>query len=324
MIINHGTLSKNKKKHTLKSPEYKAITTLRKKVQNNKCKRVVIAGIGGSNLGVKAITDIFKLPIIFLESYNHTHKPRKGDALIVISKSGNTKETLYHYKTATMYETVHVVTTKGNKLWKHAKRQNYKCSSIPELVGGRYSIFTAVGQIPLSYTDFNVDSFLKGAKDMRDICKTTHVAARIAHSTSANILDTFVFHSDYESLGKWNRQLIAESLGKKKKGFLPTVSIGTVDLHSMLQLYLDGPFNVLTQFVRVPTSHHDTMDAIIQNYSEQKKTWYEIGVDTTAYDTGAYMMFMMHYVMELGQKIKVNTFNQPAVERYKRIMRGEK
>lgn len=320
MILHHGNLSVSRKKHSVNSEEYRALIKLKADTEEKR-KRVVVAGIGGSNLGVKAITKIFNLPIVFLETYTDKYKPRKGDVLVVITKSGTTKETLHHYNTAENYDDVHVITTSGNKLYNHAKKKGYKVSSIPKKIGGRFSVFTNVGSIPLSYAGFDVESFLRGAKQMVNLCQNMHIAAKVSGHATMDIIDTFVFHPDYETLGKWNRQLIAESLGKKGKGYLPTVSVGTVDLHSMLQYYLDGKLHVLTQFVRTPDSHHDTLDAVTQNYTEKNKPWYEVGLDRTAYDTGAYMMFMMHYVLELGNKLKVNPYNQPAVERYKEIMR---
>ena len=320
MMLHHGNLPVSRKKHSVNSEEYRALIKLKHDTVDT-VKRVVVAGIGGSNLGVKAITHIFKLPIIFLETYSDTHTPRAGDILVVITKSGSTTETLHHYAKADKYDTVHVITTAGNKLYRHAKKKGYRVSSIPKKVGGRYSVFTNVGSIPLSYAGFDVTGFMRGVKQMVSMCQNMHLAAKIAGYSAMDVIDTFVFHKDYETLGKWNRQLIAESLGKKGKGYLPTVSVGTVDLHSMLQYYLDGKLSIVTQFIRTPDSHHDTLDAITQNYSEKQKLWYEVGLDRTPFDTGAYMMFMVHYVLELGNKLKVNPYNQPAVERYKEIMR---
>ena len=318
MIINHGNLPVSRKRHSLRSPEYKAITKI---VRHDAAavKRVVVAGIGGSNLGVKAITKIFNLPITFLEDYSD--KPTKADVLVLISKSGTTRETLHHLQYADKYKLVHVITSSGNKLYRHAKKKGYRVSTIPKKVGGRYSVFTAVGQIPLAYAGFDTTSFVRGAKQMVNLCQKEHVAAKLAGMHTMDVIDTFVFSKQHETLGKWNRQLIGESLGKKGKGYLPTVSVGTVDLHSVLQYYLDGKLRILTQFVRTPYSHHDTLDAVTQSYSEKGKPWYEIGLDMTPYDTGAYMMFMIHYVLELAKQIKVNPYGQPAVERYKEIMR---
>ena len=291
----------------------------------------------------------------------------------IVSKSGQTLETvanamilfdlLKRYKDD--YQKYVVITTdKESKLWKIAKQLHMDTLEIPPKVGGRYSIFSPVGLFPLGFLDVDIQSLLTGGAIMRKKCLDTNIwdnpailSAMISYAhymQGKKISDMFLFAMDFESLGKWCRQLLAESIGKeriltdekRRVGITPTVSIGSLDLHSMVQLYLGGPIDKATTFVSlnrynnsifVPShqefnhlvkniqgkSLNEIMDAILKGvkiaYAKQKRPFLEVILpDRSESSLGQFIQFKMMETMYLGALMKVNPFNQPRVEDYKR------
>ena len=221
---------------------------------------------------------------------------------------------------------------------------------------------SAVGLFPLLLAGVDIKSLRAGAEGIRAQCLNIDInnnpaaqsalVAQQAYQHGQFVHDTFVFNSELESLGKWYRQLLGESIGKSeigvdtaKVGFVPTVSVGSTDLHSVGQLYLGGPARILTTFVHnakdlqtfaVPKDRlfpklatmitgktsADIMSAIMAGtmkaYNAQALPFMEIIFDgITAYELGAFMQFKMIEMMYLGRLFSVNAFDQPAVELYK-------
>jgi glucose-6-phosphate isomerase len=162
-----------------------------------------------------------------------------------------------------------------------------------------------------------------------------------------NIHNTFIFSGKLETLGRWQRQLMAESLGKDGKGITPIYSIGTTDLHSMTQLYLDGPKNVSTNFITVENFPNDMVsdeknilegtpinkisnktfgellyivsNAVKTAYDKQNLPYTETILPTLdAYTLGELMQSIMLLIVFLGKLMGVNPFDQEAVELYKK------
>jgi len=204
---------------------------------------------------------------------------------------------------------------------------------------------------------------LEGATYIREACIDTNIEKNPAAISAAiqylhyesgkNISDLFLFANDLESLGKWCRQLMAESLGKEfnKKGekanigITPIVSIGSTDLHSMAQLYLGGPYDKFTTFlsvensnspIKVPslkeysklvygiqgTSLESIMSAIMEGtkaaFRKGKRPFVEIKLPCKSeYSIGQFLQFKMIETIYLGYLLNVNPFNQPNVESYK-------
>lgn len=359
---------------------------------------VIVAGIGGSSLGTKAVQEAVlgklynqsqKSPhILFAETLDPDTldcickliEPvlEKNENILVniVSKSGETTETIANgmilldllKKYKDDYQEYVVVTTdNGSKLWKVANQLNIDTLEIPQKVGGRYSVFSPVGLFPLGFLGVDIHGLLKGGTVMRKKCLDANIwdnpsilsaILYYAHYIKGkNINDMFLFSVDFESLGKWCRQLVAESLGKEyvlkeKKipvGITPTVSIGSLDLHSMVQLYLGGPIDKVTTFVSVKQyntsrfvpSHYgfdnlvkniqgkslqDISDAILDGvkiaYAKRKRPFLEVILpDKSEYSLGQFIQFKMMEIMYLGALMKVNPFNQPRVEDYKRETR---
>lgn len=205
---------------------------------------------------------------------------KKGENIIIncVSKSGGTIETIANFEILVQilkkykkdYEKYVIVTSdKNSKLWNFALEKGFDLLEIPKKVGGRYSVFSNVGLFPLGLLGVNIDQLLKGAYDMKSRCLDINLLNNPAvisatliylhHKKGKNIHDLFLVGNDLESVGKWYRQLMGESIGKefnkdKKRvleGITPTVSLISVDLHSMAQIYLGGPYDKFTTFVDV-------------------------------------------------------------------------
>lgn len=350
----------------------------------------VVVGIGGSNLGTKAVYDALvgardtldpeRFPkMLFAETTDpewlaqvcrllRTLSAPEEVLVTVISKSGGTTETLANFEVImqTLREKfgdvngrVIAITDEGSRLWQAAVAKDISHLAIPTPVGGRYSVLSAVGLLPLASVGIDVERLRAGASEVLDLCLgqdnlAAQSAATLALSREHGCVmnDNFFFHPELESVGKWYRQLMGESIGKEKSldgeivhaGITPTVSLGSTDLHSVGQLYLGGPKDKLTTFVSVrkvaavavPServfpelvpmidgkSAADIMMAILEGvkiaYQKADLPFMEVVLDAVdEYSIGAYLQFKMLEMMYLGQLLNVNSFDQPNVESYK-------
>ncbi len=364
-----------------------------KKTKSQKLKYILVIGIGGSNLGTKAIYDALfgyfdvvnpdRFPkIIFLDTTDPEFVSQSASLLKkisekeeflvnVISKSGKTTEPLANFEAIRPLieganDRIVVTADKDSEFYKQSQTKKYHVLDLPKTVGGRYSVFSPVGLFPLSASGIDVDRLLEGAKNMRDVCLSENILENPAaasaiilfehYSKGKNINDNFLFHPELESIGKWYRQLMGESIGKEKNsngktehvGITPTVSIGSTDLHSVTQLYLGGPRDKVTTFVSaisenkigVPQSmDYETlvpqiagkslsniMGAILKGtvaaYENQKIPFTHIVLDDLSeYSYGEFLQFKMIEMMLLANLLGVNAFDQPHVELYKKETR---
>jgi len=298
---------------------------------------------------------------------------RDGNIILnVVSKLGTTTETVANFEVILdslrrykkEYGKYVVVTSdEDSKLWNLALKEGFSVLEIPKKVGGRYSVFSPVGLFPLGLLGINIEHLLDGARSMRNTCIDIDIQSNPAaigaavqyqhYKSGKNITDLFLFSNDLESVGKWHRQLMAESLGKEFNktgervniGITPTVSIGSTDLHSMAQLYLGGPHDKFTTFVRVEnsTSHinvprlegyselvseiqekslKDIMDAILEGtksaFRKDGRPFVEITLpDRSENSIGQFLQFKMIETIYLAYLLDVNPFDQPNVESYK-------
>ncbi len=352
----------------------------------------IVIGIGGSNLGTKAVYDALhgsfdvlkptRFPkLLFAETTDPEWLIKAGVLLktidrpeqilvSVISKSGGTTETLANFEIlmATLrhqlpdcLDRVVAITDEGSALWDEANKQQIACLGLPKPVGGRYSVLSAVGLFPLATIGIDIVALREGASAMRtevlseegaNLAATSAALLAYYNEQGKTINDNFFFHPELESLGKWYRQLMGESVGKADSldgntvhaGITPTVSLGSTDLHSVGQLYLGGPLDKITTFVyttenaeiSVPTervfpglvpmidgkSAQAIMEAILGGvkiaYQKAELPFMEVALTKIDERTiGAFLQFKMLEMMYLGQLLNVNSFDQPNVESYK-------
>lgn len=359
---------------------------------SSKLRYIIVIGIGGSNLGVKAVYDAMRecgnaaVPdifpkILFVDSlYSEWITQLRALLLkiknpaeflfVIISKSGTTTESVAaadvllaavkHVKNGS--RRVVAITDRHSLLWQRAEKNKWHALEIPARIGGRFSIFSPVGLFPLAIAGFDIGALQKGALAMRAACLHTSFLKNPALSSALNLFanyqrgftvhNTFLFAPQLESLGKWYRQLLGESIGKEydirekrvHAGIVPTVSIGSMDLHSVGQLYLGGPRIIVTTFVRVKNMHDvrvpargvlhglvsgiasrslsEITDALIGGtkaaYRNASLPFVEYTLDRISEkELGAFFQWKMMEIMYLGQLFGVNAFDQPNVESYK-------
>lgn len=364
--------------------EWQKIVNISARFKHDSLKYIVVIGIGGSNLGTKAIYEALKtsstVHMLFVDTISPISMTQIIDILKiceehevlinVISKSGSTTETaanfdvLYHALSPFMpnlVERIVYTTESGSALADFAKADGSAILTLSPIVGGRYSVFSSVGIFPLLLAGINVDALRNGAREMRnsclngtvDIALDAAVMAYLANQHGKTVYDSFIFHPMLEDFGKWFRQLLGESIGKEETrkgekgrfGMIPTVSMGTQDLHSVAQCYFAGPDVLYTAFVSVKedkwpaVSTHQSgfisgnsiagkslssiLSAIIEGtqetYAKRSMPFVHIRLEElSAYSIGALLQFSMLQVMYFAHLLDVNAFDQPHVELYKK------
>jgi len=257
-----------------------------------KIKDIVIIGIGGSSLGIKAIDSLLAAkndssvtlhlfensdPINISQTLSTLEK--ESSLFIVISKSGGTIETTSIFKTVIAHfdldldaadkERVMVITDAGSSLSQFADSYSIKQFNIPDNVGGRFSVLSAVGIVPLTLAGYDTRALLGGAGAFLDRLfagEEKHLLEKAcyyyenAKALSINVL--FSYANDLENLTKWYVQLWGESIGKidstgSSVGMTPIGLIGAVDQHSFLQLVIEGPKDKTVTFINIDDFEND-------------------------------------------------------------------
>ena len=372
------------------------VTMMAKRFSSSRLKYIIVVGIGGSKLGTKAVYDALccedgalssRAKLLFLETFSasaivHVNKilakeVRSSQELLInlVSKSGTTMESVVNFEL--LYHTllkrfpdiatrVVCTTDVGSALWAEGTRLGFGLLPVPAHVGGRFSVFSAVGLFPLLLVGVDIKNFREGGRDMLHVALSSYERENYAIKSAGELFaalksgctmfNIFHFNPELESLGKWERQLVAESLGKEKNllgktvhaGVTPLVSIGSSDLRSMAQLYLGGPRDKFTMLVRasekiggrMPKSEKlfslvggisgkgageimdATYDGVLTAYKKHELPCLEVRLPTISpYVIGAYMEWRMATVIYLAKLMNVNPFDQPNVEDYKKVTR---
>jgi glucose-6-phosphate isomerase len=188
--------------------------------KKSRAKSLILVGIGGSNLGTKAVQEAVKNCKVF---YADTVDPAKMKDILdnlpnksilnIVSESGTTTETIANAEILLKHHKgeVAVTTRKESPLWKIAEKKGWQKLEVPNTIGGRYSVLSAVGLFPLSVLGIDIDALIRGAKKTRDeSLKYNSAAAKTAailysHMKKRPIHDTFLFSTMLENLGKWYR-----------------------------------------------------------------------------------------------------------------------
>jgi len=252
---------------------------------------IVVVGIGGSSLGARAIYE-FLLPsntydkdLLFLETIDpleikHSLRSTNLDdtQFVIISKSGNTIETISLLKYLDSLVVIDnsnctIISEATSKLTKFANNNNITVFDLAENIGGRFSVFSVVGLVPLAMVGVDIDNLLNGCKRVSDsFFKQTEYYKPIIRKARFlvenkgrfNINAIFSYSSSLESFNKWYVQLWAESLGKinindTRQALTPIALIGPVDQHSFLQLIIDGVRDKTVTFIKIDNLKDDTI-----------------------------------------------------------------
>ena len=370
---------------TFDKVEFEAIKKHAKEVRE-KFDVLVVCGIGGSYLGARAALEALrglrsddKMEIVFLGqtfSSDYIYETlryleNKNFAINVISKSGTTTETAIAFRLLKDLLEKKVgkeaaskaifATTDASKgaLRELSKKEGYVTFNLPGNIGGRYSVFTAVGLFPLAVAGIDISKLMEGALQAEKDCKNPLIEANPAYKYAV-LRDYFYRHEksvemfvSYEprltQLGEWFKQLFGESEGKDGKGLLPDSATFSTDLHSLGQFVQDGSKLLFETIVYIKHANneviipHDDKDLDGLNYLEGKSLNFvnekaflgtlEAHTKTgnvpniileleklDAFNMGYLFYFFMKTCAMSAYLLDVNPFNQPGVEVYKKNM----
>ena len=348
---------------------------------------LLVAGIGGSYLGARPVVEAVKglyhndtedgLKIYFCGNtisptyLNDIIKVTKGKrfSINVISKSGTTTETALAFRVLRKLLEDSVGPEEANKriyattdrakgtLKQLADAQGWPTFVVPDDVGGRYSVLTAVGLLPIACAGIDIDALMKGAADAREaysVCSKDNDAYRYAMTRNilyrkGKVVETLAaFEPDFTMMNEWYKQLFGESEGKDQKGLMPTSCIFSTDLHSMGQFLQDGSRTMFETYVDIKNTREDfyieplegnfdglnfladqnmsvvnrkAMEGTILAHNDGGVPIGVIEVDSLdAYNVGYLIYFFWKACAVSGYLLSVNPFDQPGVESYKKNM----
>ena len=355
------------------------------------CDVVVVAGIGGSYLGARAVIEALSNnfaammpangnPRVIFAGHNISEDylseltaflADKKFGVINISKSGTTTETALAFRLLKKQcedqrgkETASKVIVAITDAVKGAARitadkEGYKSFIIPDNVGGRFSVLTPVGLLPIAVAGFDIEALVKGAQDMEKGCAPTvpfeeniaamYAATRNALYASGKKIEILVnYQPKLHFTSEWWKQLYGESEGKENKGIFPASVDFTTDLHSMGQWIQEGERTIFETVLSiekpnssliVPTdeANLDGLNFLAGKHVDEVNKMAELGTQLAHVDGGVpnmrisipalneYYIGQLIYFFEIGCGISgyvlgVNPFNQPGVEAYKKNM----
>ena len=311
-------------------------------------KNIIIIGMGGSILGTRTIYSFFKKKIkkkIFffdnLDPNLHLEykkiKNLKSSCFIVVSKSGNTLETITNLRTilskSSLKNKLVIITEfKNSTLINIGNKLNAEIIEHKDFIGGRYSVLSEVGMFPAALMNLDINKF----KNLERLIQDKHFVSDLITSVSSiytlnqnGIRNSILlnYDPDLKDLCLWQQQLLGESLGKKGKGITPIVSSCPKDHHSLLQLYLDGPRDkFFTFFSSSANNKKDKSDLIVQaqceavmNIFRKKRIPFRSFVfkKEDESELGYIFTFFVLETILLARLMNVNPFDQPAVEQVK-------
>jgi len=316
-----------------------------------------VIGIGGSALGTQAIYDFLKHKIkkkfVFINDLQKKQKKetKKGFTNLVVSKSGNTIETIVNSNILIKKGDKNIFITENKKSYLRILAERLKAEIVDHnnFIGGRYSVLSEVGMLPAELMGLNTNNFKQLnvlIKNKKFFDSLVNNVASIFFLIKKKRYNSVIINYDEksESLFNWYQQLVAESLGKKKKGILPVISKMPRDNHSVMQYYLEGSQKNLFTFFYV---HDDEADKIknqnilssynflknkkISNiiYAQKKATENVFNLKKMPFRSfeivrrdekalGELFCFFILETILLGKILNVNPFDQPAVELIKK------
>ena len=312
-----------------------------------------VIGMGGSSLGAQAIYDFLRHKIkknfFFIDNLkiNNIEKKKKNHNNLIISKSGNTIETIVNVNLLIKKQDQNILITENKKNYLNLLAEKLKADIIHhnDYIGGRYSVLSEVGMLPAELMGLNINNF----KQLNFLIKNKSFFNNLISNVSSTLyfiqnkkFNSIILNYDEksDSLFKWYQQLIAESLGKKKSGILPVISNMPKDNHSVMQLYLDGFKNNFFTFFYV---HEDRSEKLnnkqilsTKNYLKNKSIGDIIFSQKKATENvfnrknipfrsfeikkrdektlGELFCFFILETILIAKSLNINPYDQPAVE----------
>ena len=342
---------------TLK-PSYKYSYSKKSISKYKKFSNIRIIGMGGSILGIEAIYNFLKKKIkkklTFVNNLNSNADyfwDKNINLNLIISKSGNTLETIVNANTLIKKREKNVVITenKNSYLTNLASILKAEIFEHKNYIGGRYSVLSEVGMLPVELMNLNESKF----KQFNNLIKNKTFVNNLVNNVVATLnlikkgkYTSVILNYDEQSenLFRWYQQLIAESLGKKSTGLLPIISSMPRDNHSLMQLYLDGPkksfytfFNVSdNRAIKLNNSNILASHKYLRGQSIEKIKQSQMLATEKVFASkkipfrsfrvlkrdekslGELFCFFILETILLGRALKVNPFDQPSVELIKK------
>ena len=318
---------------------------------------LLVIGIGGSTLASRAVLDGARpksagANVRFLESVDTEVHEELGEYIksiapqtffiLVISKSGTTIEVMANLafverafmRAHNIKPRVGVVTLGETLLAQRARKEQWPHLLSHPTIPDRYAAFTVTGLVPMYAAGVNIEQFCQSVDHnaFEDALATAAIRA-ISYHEGERVHDLFYFHPELEALGKWHRALMAESLGKAETidgkpahiALEPVVSVGTQDLHAVLQLRFGSGGGTFTTFVvdeQLLNPEGEVSAVLFQSiqetYASRKlPSMSYVLMNLSASELGRYMVHAMCETALLAYYFEVNPFDQPEVEEYK-------
>ena len=331
------------------------------------CDVFIVIGIGGSYMGSKAVIEALtptynkgKPEIIFFGKNINPNEyveildyiKDKSVVVNVISKSGTTLEPSIAFdlifndmKNKYSYEELKrrvIITTDANTgtLRQLVNEEGFRSFVVPTIVGGRYSVFTPVGLIPIAVAGINTDELLNGVqKSIDNYLENANdyaVTRDILYNKDKFIESFTIYDEKLHYLAEWLKQLLAESHGKEKKGILPISNINTRDLHSMGQYLQEGKDIIFETVIGVKNNSSLYIDKYNMDLNDLNNMALEkvcmahnngytpssiIYMDElNEQNLGELMQFFMLSTIIGGLLLEINPFDQPGVQEYKKLI----
>ena len=365
-VVKNIFLNLDRKKNTLHvlSKKFDLNLSYSKLKKFKNLKSVILIGMGGSILGAKAIYSFLEKKInknfIFLDNLDQL-KVRKIEKnidlnkslFIIISKSGNTLETLVNTNLLKDFinhkNTIIITEKKKNLLNTFANNKKILHINHKDFIGGRYSVLSEVGMVPAFLMGLKLNLFRKNILNFFKSKEKTFLIdsiIKLGHIYKSKKINSIIFLNYAPELNEfmyWCQQLVAESLGKKGKGLLPLISPAPRDHHSLLQLYLEGPKDKLfyifssklnkkmktnrnlfgADFSFVENKELSNIkkaqkNAVIQALKNKNIPYREFEIQKLNEETlGELFSYFILETALVGEFIGINAFNQPGVEEVK-------
>ena len=356
-LLNKLILEDN---HIIKSLKntYKDSWNIKKIQKYRNLKNITLVGMGGSIMGSKSIYSFLRNKIkknfFFLDNFENTkikEIKKKSKLNLIISKSGNTLETIVNSNVIINKKVKNIFITENNKNYLRSLATKLKSEVIDHnnFIGGRYSVLSEVGMLPAILMGLKVDKFRKFNQLIKNNFFLNSIVNSVSNTislTKKNKSNSVILNYDEHSsdLFYWYQQLIAESLGKKNKGILPVVSKMPQDNHSLMQFYLDGAKNNFYTFYftkeifsqkiknqgllesRIYLKNKNLQNVLYEQFLATQIVFKKKNIPFRSFvvekrDESTLGTLFTYFILEtilLGKALKINPYNQPSVELIKK------
>ena len=356
-LLNKLILEDN---HIIKSLKntYKDSWNIKKIQKYRNLTNITLVGMGGSIMGSKSIYSFLRNKIkknfFFLDNFENTkikEIKKKSKLNLIISKSGNTLETIVNSNVIVNKKVKNIFIIENNKSYLRSLATKLKSEVIDHnnFIGGRYSVLSEVGMLPAILMGLKVEKFRKFNQLIKNNFFLNSIVNSVSNTislTKKNKSNSVILNYDEHSsdLFYWYQQLIAESLGKKNKGILPVVSKMPQDNHSLMQFYLDGAKNNFYTFYftkeifsqkiksqellksRNYLKNKNLQNVLFEQFLATQNVFKKKNIPFRSFvvekrDESTLGTLFTYFILEtilLGKALKINPYNQPSVELVKK------